>query len=186
MAAKRLAQTTINWTAFAERVPENQKLYFLALRGKTDGYLRRVNANPAEPPKLDFSAYKNKVPVAGLVESLQKQYEAFKVPYPSENVTPKINEEEQRSAKEVQEFIVGSNQRIKEYQQKLAKWDSVMPYEQMTMEDFYEAHPELAIDPINKPTLWPHDPQSQPGYDWDAHEKRALEEPEDPKKAIKA
>lgn len=27
----------------------------------------------------------------------------------------------------------------------------------MTMEDFKDAHPDIALDAINKPTFWPHD-----------------------------
>jgi F-type H+-transporting ATPase subunit d len=41
MAARRITQSSINWTALAERVPENQKGYFTAFKAKSDGYLRR-------------------------------------------------------------------------------------------------------------------------------------------------
>lgn len=34
----------------------------------------------------------------------------------------------------------------------------------MTMEDFKDAHPEIAIDPINKPTFWPHNEEEQLDY----------------------
>lgn len=34
----------------------------------------------------------------------------------------------------------------------------------MTMEDFYDAHPDLALDPIKKPTFWPHTPEEQLDY----------------------
>jgi F-type H+-transporting ATPase subunit d len=32
------------------------------------------------------------------------------------------------------------------------------------MEDFKDAHPDLALDPLNKPTLWPHTPEEQLDY----------------------
>lgn len=32
----------------------------------------------------------------------------------------------------------------------------MLPYDQMTMEDFYDAHPELALDVNNPQTFWPH------------------------------
>lgn len=32
------------------------------------------------------------------------------------------------------------------------------------MEDFRDAHPDMALDPINKPTFWPHTPEAQVGY----------------------
>lgn len=41
MAARRITQSSINWTALAERVPENQKGFFTAFKAKSDGYLRR-------------------------------------------------------------------------------------------------------------------------------------------------
>lgn len=41
MAAKRLTQSSINWAALAERVPEHQKAQYIAFKSKSDGYLRR-------------------------------------------------------------------------------------------------------------------------------------------------
>jgi F-type H+-transporting ATPase subunit d len=163
MAARRLAASSINWAAFAERVPENQRPNFLALKARTDNYLRRVNANPAEPPKIDWAMYKSKVNVPGLVDTFKKQYEALQVPYPADTVTPKINEQEKLAASETSRFIAESNQRIKDYEARIAKWATVLPYEEMTLEDFYDAHPDKAID-VNKPTFWPHDAEEQPGY----------------------
>ena len=32
----------------------------------------------------------------------------------------------------------------------------------MTMEDYRDAFPEQALDPINRPTFWPHTPEEQP------------------------
>lgn len=32
----------------------------------------------------------------------------------------------------------------------------------MTMEDFYDAHPECAINNPDKPSIWPHTPEFQP------------------------
>jgi F-type H+-transporting ATPase subunit d len=31
----------------------------------------------------------------------------------------------------------------------------------MTMEDFRDAYPNDALDPINRPTFWPHNPEEQ-------------------------
>ena len=42
----------------------------------------RVNQLPAELPKVDFAALKKQLPAqASIIDSLQKQYEAVKVPY---------------------------------------------------------------------------------------------------------
>jgi len=164
MAAKRISQSSINWTALAERVPETQRVNYIALKNRSDNYLRRVLANPENAPKLDFAAYKAKIPIAGLAESFQKQYEALKIPYPADKVTSEINAQEKKAEENIKKFVEDSNKRIVELREKIAKWDKVLPYEEMTMEDYKDAFPELALDPINRPTLWPHTPEEQPGY----------------------
>lgn len=46
----------------------------------------------------------------------------------------------------------------------MAHLASLIPFDQMTMEDFRDAYPEIAFDPLNKPTFWPHNPEDQPDY----------------------
>lgn len=41
MAARRITKSAIDWVAFAERVPENQKTFFQAFKAKSDAYLRK-------------------------------------------------------------------------------------------------------------------------------------------------
>jgi hypothetical protein len=41
MASKRFTKSVIDWAKIAERVPENQKPQFLALKARSDNYLRR-------------------------------------------------------------------------------------------------------------------------------------------------
>lgn len=63
----------------------------------------------------------------------------------------------------VQEYVKSSNARIADYQVEVNKLRSLLPYDQMTMEDFRDAFPDQALDPINRPTFWPHTPEEQPG-----------------------
>lgn len=51
------------------------------------------------------------------------------------------------------------------YKKQLAHIASLIPFDQMTMEDFRDAYPDLALDPINKPSFWPHTPEEQPGHE---------------------
>jgi len=60
-----------------------------------------VLANPESPPKIDFAFYKKKVPVAGLVDNFQKQYEALKVPYPADTVSSQIAAQEKEAVRNV-------------------------------------------------------------------------------------
>lgn len=168
-----------------------------------------VLANPETPPKIDWAAYKGKVPVAGMVDNFQKQYEALKVPYPADTVSAQVDQQKSTVQKEIESFKAASNNRISEHQKSMAHLQSLLPYDQMTMEDYRDAFPEVsllfnfewsmrnlfiwdlfrslkksweieqnrccitnqtfttfqdALDPINKPTFWPHTPEEQVGY----------------------
>lgn len=60
----------------------------------------------------------------------------------------------------VQEFAKASNARIELSKSEIAKLSAMLPYSEMTMEEFAEAHPELSIN-VNAPTAWPHNPEDQ-------------------------
>ncbi|KAF7264183.1 ATP synthase, subunit D [Rhynchophorus ferrugineus] len=164
MAAKRIAQSSINWSQFAERVPEHQRQTFLAFKAKSDGYLRRVLAQPEKAPAIDWAFYKQRVPVAGMVDEFQKQYAALTIPYPPDTVSNQIDAQEKELKADIEKFKAESNARIAEYKKQLAHLASLLPYDQMTLEDYRDAFPDLALDPLNKPTFWPHDEEDQIDY----------------------
>ncbi|XP_071964362.1 ATP synthase subunit d, mitochondrial-like [Antedon mediterranea] len=157
MAAKRVAQKAVDWAAFAERVPPNQKVQFNALKGKSDAIKAKFMMTPEKPPAIDWAFYKNKVPVAGLVDKFQKQFESFKVPYPTESVTPMIADQEKQMDKQASDFKVESDKRVAKYEQEIAKLNSMIPFEEMTKEEFVEYFPE-SVDYIKKYPYWPHKP----------------------------
>lgn len=123
-----------------------------------------VLANPENPPKIDWEAYKKVVPVAGMVDNFQKQYEALKVPYPADSLTAQVDQQKQVVVKEIEQFVSSSQSRIAEHEKAIAHLKSLLPYSQMTMEDYRDAFPEQALDPINRPTFWPHTPEEQLDY----------------------
>ncbi|CAH1155320.1 unnamed protein product [Phaedon cochleariae] len=164
MAARRITQSAINWSALGERVPEHQRAQFLLFKAKSDGYLRRVLANPEQPPAIDWSFYKSKVPIAGMVDEFQKQYSALKIPFPADTVSSLIDAQEKEIKSDIEKFKTDSNARIAEYKKELAHIASLIPYDQMTMEDYRDAYPEDALDPLNKPTFWPHTKEEQLDY----------------------
>lgn len=164
MAAKRIAQSSINWAELAERVPASQKGNFLAFKGRTDKYLRAVAANPAQSPKIDWAHYKGRVATAGIVDSFQKAYESLKIPYPQDKLSSEVDSLRSQSQQNIANFKKESDARIAQNESEIAKLKAMLPYSQMTLEDFHDAHPELALNPLTNPTLWPHDEESQPGY----------------------
>lgn len=74
---------------------------------------------------------------------------------------------------EVKAFVEESNKRIVELQAEAEQVRATLPIPEMTMEEFFEAYPDQAIN-IDKPTIWPHIPEEQPG---DEPEKKP--DPED-------
>lgn len=105
--AKRIAGSSVNWAAIAERVPANQRIQFNAFKSRSDKYLRAVMANPESSPKIDWAAYKKNIAAASFVDTFQKQYEALKVPYPTDNVSSQIDAQ----AKEVIIDVISCNHR---------------------------------------------------------------------------
>lgn len=162
--AKRLSQSNINWAALGERVPASQKSNFLTFKGRSDKYLRAMLANPEQSPKIDWAAYKKKIPNAALVDSFQKSYESLNIPYPPDTVSAEVDKLRQSLTGEIAKFQKQSESRIAEHKSEIERIKALLPYGQMTMEDFADAHPDQAIDTLNKPTFWPHDDDIQPGY----------------------
>lgn len=165
MASKRITQSAVNWAALAERVPPNQSANFAAFKSRSDKYLRSVLANPEQSPKLDWNQYKNKIHIPGLVETFQKSYEALKVPYPQDTLTATVESRRKEIQQNIEQFKKESKVRIAEKQKEIDRIQNLLPYAQMTMEDFADAHPDLALDPLNKPTFWPHTPDAQLDYE---------------------
>jgi F-type H+-transporting ATPase subunit d len=96
-----------------------------------------------------------------MVDTFQKQYDALKIPYPADSVSSQIDAQKAEIEKDVASFVSSSNARIAELQKKIDHLKAMLPFEQMTMEDFKDAYPDQAIDPINNPTFWPHEPLTE-------------------------
>lgn len=162
--AKRIAQSAVNWAAIGERVPPNQRLYFNAFKSKSDKYLRSVLQNPESSPKIDWAYYKSKVAVPGLVDNFQKNYDALKVSYPTDTLTAQVNAQEKEVRADIEKFKKDSAERINSHQKEIDHIKSLLPFGQMTLEDYRDSYPDLALDPINKPTFWPHTADEQLDY----------------------
>ncbi|XP_058461869.1 ATP synthase subunit d, mitochondrial [Malaya genurostris] len=161
MASRRIAQSSVNWASLAERVPSAQKTNLTAFKSTSDKYLRSVLANPETPPKIDWAFYQKNVPIAGMVDKFQKAYEALQIPYPSDTLTSQIEAQEKQVRDEIAIFVKESESRIAEHQTQMAQIKSLLPFNQMTMEDYRDAFPDQALDTVNRPTYWPHTPEDQ-------------------------
>ncbi|PIO15920.1 hypothetical protein AB205_0216230 [Aquarana catesbeiana] len=73
MAGRRAATKAIDWLAFAERVPPNQKAMFNALKTRSDAVAAKLTSLPAKPPTIDWAYYRTTIAKAGLVDEFEKK-----------------------------------------------------------------------------------------------------------------
>lgn len=161
MAARRVTQSSVNWSSLAERVSESQRTSFVAFKTKSDKYLRSVMANPEAPPAINWAHYEKHITIPGLVKAFQSQYEGTKIAYPADSYTKAVDAQEVEVKKEIEQFVKSSEERIAAYKKEADHLKSLLPFDQMTLEDFRDAFPDQALDAINKPTYWPHNPEEQ-------------------------
>merc|ERR1712186_188344 len=139
MAARRVTATSVDWAKFAEKIPAAQKPAFNALKNKTDAHIRKVASLPESLPKIDFANYKAKIAVAGMVDDFQKKYDALKIPYPQDTHTSSIDSEASSLKADYAKFVEQSQTRIVGIKAEQAKWENMMPIEEMNLEEAIDA-----------------------------------------------
>ncbi|PWA14976.1 hypothetical protein CCH79_00014230, partial [Gambusia affinis] len=94
MAGRRAALKALDWLAFAERVPANQRGMFNALKTRTDAISAKLASLPEAPAAIDWSYYRSAVAKAGMVDEFEKKFKALQIPEPVDTQTSNINAQE--------------------------------------------------------------------------------------------
>ncbi|XP_076122633.1 ATP synthase peripheral stalk subunit d, mitochondrial [Alosa pseudoharengus] len=157
MAGRRAALKSIDWLAFAERVPPNQRAMFNNLKTRSDAIAAKLTSLPEKPAAIDWAYYRQTVPKAGMVDDFEKKFAALSIPEPVDTETSKIAAQEQESNKQALDYIQASKARIGMYQAELEKFNNMIPFDQMTVEDLNHTFPETKLDKEKYP-YWPHKP----------------------------
>uniref|UniRef100_A0A4W5KNY3 Uncharacterized protein n=1 Tax=Hucho hucho TaxID=62062 RepID=A0A4W5KNY3_9TELE len=70
-----IALKAIDWLAFAERVPPNQRAMFNNLKTRSDAIGAKLSSLPEKPVTIDWSFYKTNVARAGMVAEFESKTE---------------------------------------------------------------------------------------------------------------
>ncbi|GFT86618.1 ATP synthase subunit d, mitochondrial [Nephila pilipes] len=164
MAAKRFVKSSIDWAAFAERVPPNEKIKFQAFKAKVDGYTKKLMSYPEKQPTIDFASYRARLPHLAMVDEFEKQFKAVKISYPADKLTPLIDDQEKKVNEKIklQKEIADLN--CKYYEKQLQWWKNMMPFDEMTMDDYKDYFPDSDSHVYDKPNFWPHTEPPKPVF----------------------
>ncbi|XP_056257509.1 ATP synthase subunit d, mitochondrial [Seriola aureovittata] len=157
MAGRRAALKAIDWVAFAERVPPNQRTMFNNLKTRSDAISAKLASLPEKPAAIDWSYYRSAVAKAGMVDEFEKKFSTLKVPEPVDTQTALINSQEAEASTTAAAYMKASKARVTQYEQELDKFKNMIPFDQMTIEDLNETFPETKLDKVKHP-YWPHKP----------------------------
>nr|AOR07073.1 mitochondrial ATP synthase subunit d precursor [Mesenchytraeus cf. pedatus SL-2017] len=167
MTAKRVAKSAVEWAAFFERVPPNQRDAFRAFKSKSDLFVSKVHRFPENLPQIDFASYAGKLNNPAMLAEFEKSYKALSISYPKDkaNVKAQIDADEKATAVATQKHVAELRKIITDAKTMLSKIDSVPAPNVMTNEMYADYFPDQALNPWERPTFWPHTKSYQPEND---------------------
>ncbi|SPP73454.1 titin [Drosophila guanche] len=184
----------MNMSDILVRVPPNQLPQFQMFKKRNEEYRARVRKYPDAMPKIDWDYYRKNVrpEFVSWVKQFEQKYDKLDTLFVNRHAMistrryyEEVNKETEEICEKIREYKEESDKRIKALNEQLDILKAMMPYQDMTMEQFCQHRPHLAPDFINKPTFWPHTPEEQmPGpSDPTALHPEEREEPKEPPKS---
>lgn len=118
-------------------------------------------SNPEKPADIDWSYYKSNIVNKDVVAQLEAAYKAVQVPYPKDTQSHLIDEQEKKAKADCEVFIEISNDKIKQAEELAQKFRVMIPYNDMTWDDFCLTFPNWVYS-RKDPSIEPHK-NRQPG-----------------------
>jgi len=167
MAARRVAKSAIDWAAFAERVPPNQREAYRAFKAKSDMFVSKVYRYPENLPAIDFAQYSSRLTNKTVAAEFEKAYKSVAIAYPKDKngLKAQIDADEKQAQVETQKHVAELRKNIEESKALLSKIDSVPGPDVMTPDMYADYFPDLALNPWERPDFFPHTRRDQPEHD---------------------
>lgn len=105
MAGQKLTLKAIDWVAFGEIIPWNQKDIANSLKSWNETLSCRLATIPENPPATDWAFYRTDEVKSGLLDDCEKKFNALKVPVPEDKYTVQVDPEEREDVKRCPEFL---------------------------------------------------------------------------------
>merc|ERR1711976_908100 len=165
MAARRISKSAMDWVAFAERIPGNQKETFRALKQKSDEFMARVHQNPEAMANIDFAFYRQRLANPAIVDEMEKGFKALSIPYPKDpdNIKQTVDKREEEAGVSMKTDAAKLRAYIAECEDVVKTLDSLPPLNQITMETYLEFFPDTHEN--LQESFFPHTPDFQPNMD---------------------
>ena len=145
MAGRRVGQKVIDWAKMGDVVPSEAKERFLALKGRYEATLARVNSYPDKLQPIDWSYYTDRVSKPGLVEEFQKKYSSFSMPYPEDKTSAELAENEKEIEKLSLETIKNAKEEAVALKEVLKTINAQKSFEDMTVDEYLDNKPALRV-----------------------------------------
>ena len=96
-----------------------------------------------------------------MVEDFQKKYDALKIEYPKDTLSSQIDSQGVQLKSQYEKFVADSVTRIAGHNAEKAKWEAIMPIEEMNREEAMDIVPHLLHHPGKEDAFWPHDARDE-------------------------
>ena len=70
-----------------------------------------------------------------MVDNFQKKWESLQIPYPKDTLSSQIDQQAAQQKAEYEKFVAQSKTRITGINEEKAKWEAMMPVEEMNLEE---------------------------------------------------
>ena len=120
--------------------------------------MNRVLSNPEKPPEVDWNNYKANITNKDVVTKLEAAYKSLvqQVPYPQDTISSQIDDQAKQAKAEYKLLCQISNEKIKECEELQNKYKVMIPYGQMTNEDYALTFPDYVYS-RKDPSIWPNE-----------------------------